>query len=195
MEFFNSLETLPPLLKTFWYIAIPVSVIFLLQAILTFVGGGDGCDNVDMDAGADGEHGHSSFFSLKNLTNFLLGFSWAGIALYSSIASPTLLAAVATLVGLGFVWIFFLIIRQIEKLAEDNSFRLSSVLGRQAEVYLPIPANKLNSGKVLISVGGSVRELPAMTTGECIANGQRVTVVALEDGLLMVELERGISHG
>lgn len=32
------IENLDPLLKTFWFVAIPVSVIFIIQTIMTFIG-------------------------------------------------------------------------------------------------------------------------------------------------------------
>ena len=55
MELLNELE---PLLRTFWLIAIPTSIFFALQTIMTFFGAdGDGMDadfdartSVDLDA-------------------------------------------------------------------------------------------------------------------------------------------------
>ena len=83
MEYFDSLE---PLLRYFWYVAIPVSVIFLIQVVLTFFSGADIGDlETDFDTnGHDGFH----FFSFRNLINFLLGFSWAGISFYQTISNP-----------------------------------------------------------------------------------------------------------
>ena len=35
MEFFSNLD---PFIKVFWFIAIPTSVIFLIQTVMTFAG-------------------------------------------------------------------------------------------------------------------------------------------------------------
>jgi hypothetical protein len=34
----ETLENLDPLLRTFWYIAIPTSLIFVIQTVMTFMG-------------------------------------------------------------------------------------------------------------------------------------------------------------
>ena len=94
----------------------------------------------------------------------------------------------AVLVGLGFVVIFFLILRQLFKLAKDGSFKTEDALNKTAEVYMTIPANRNGKGRVLISVGGSVRELDAMTDGaESLHNTTAVKVVKIENNILIVE--------
>ena len=108
MEIIQSLE---PLLRAFWYIAIPVSIIFIIQAIMTFVGG-NSMDGVAADFDSDFSDTDAPFqlFSLRNLINFLLGFSWAGIAFYNIIGSKTLLFILAIVVGIVFVGIYFCLI-------------------------------------------------------------------------------------
>ena len=70
MEFFNELD---PLLKVFWLVAIPASVIFLIQAIMTFTGS-DAMDgtSADFDSNLEGTDTPFQLFSLRNLVNFLL---------------------------------------------------------------------------------------------------------------------------
>lgn len=182
------LQNLEPLLRTFWYIAIPVSLFFIIQTIATFVGGSDAGDiiaDVDGDVGFGDSLG--DLFSLRSLINFLLGFSWGGIALYSTIPNKPLLIAVAVLIGIGFVILFFLILRQLFKLAKDGSFKIEDSLNKTAEVYLTIPAKRVGKGKVLISVGGSVRELEAMTDGdESLHNTTPVKVVKIENNNILI---------
>jgi len=74
MEFLNGLD---PFLQVLWYIAIPVSLIFVIQSIMTFIGI-DGLE-ADFDGSFDGAQAPFQLFSFRNLINFLLGFSWAGI--------------------------------------------------------------------------------------------------------------------
>lgn len=182
-------QTLDPLLKTFWFVAIPSSLIFVIQTIMTFIGA-DATDgvNADFDSNLTGTEAPFQLFSLRNLINFLLGFSWTGISFYTIIGNPLLLLLVALIVGSLFVFLFFLIISQVQKLAEDNSFRYANTINKTAEVYLNIPANRQGKGKVLISVNGAVHELDAMTDNERIVAGSVVKVIKIEsESILIVE--------
>ncbi|MFM7104834.1 MAG: serine protease, partial [Flavobacteriales bacterium] len=111
------------LLNTFWFIAIPVSLVFVIQAVMTFMGT-DSHDGMqaDFDGDLGGTDAPFELFSLRNLIHFLLGFSWTGISLHSVISSPALLITLSVLVGCLFVYMFFAILRQLKKLSEDNSF-------------------------------------------------------------------------
>lgn len=186
----ENFDTLDPLLRTFWFVAIPSSIFFLLQTLMSFIGGhshdlsgGDG----GFDTSVEGVDSVFDFFSLKNLIHFLLGFSWTGIAFYGAISSPILLIGLALSVGMLFVYMFFVVIRQLQKLAEDNSFQLTDTVGQTAEVYLTIPEKKSGRGKILVSALGSVHELEAMTEGEKILSGAAVKVVKIENGNIFVE--------
>ncbi|MEZ4775328.1 MAG: NfeD family protein [Bacteroidia bacterium] len=187
METFGTLD---PLLKTFWLVAIPSSIFFLLQTLMIFIGGHShdlsGSDG-GFDTGVEGVDSVFDLFSLKNLIHFLLGFSWTGIAFYESISSPILLIGIALIVGVLFVYMFFVVIRQLQKLAEDNSFQLTDTLGQTAEVYLTIPEKKSGKGKILVSARGSVHELEALTEGEKILSGTAIKVVKIENGNIFVE--------
>ena len=190
MEFFEQMDVV---LRTFWYVAIPTSLIFIIQTVMSFIGidGGDGMDALDVDADFDTDSGGDdigSWFSIKNMINFLLGFSWTGISFYTTIANTILLILLSVAVGVGFVWLFFVVMKQMMKLGEDNSFKPAHTLFQTAEVYLPIPGNKEGKGKVLVSVKGSSRELDAITLNQPISAGESVKVVALEnEDLLIVE--------
>ena len=81
-----------------------------------------------------------------------------------------------------------MLIKQILKLSEDNSFKIEETLHKTADVYLTIPEKKSGKGKIQISVKGSVHELDAMTQQlERIPSGSVVKVVAVESGVLIVE--------
>ena len=190
MDLFNSLE---PLQKFFWVIALCASLVFLIQTIMTFVGLGTDAD-VDagpMDSSIDSmEDGSlSGVFSFRNLINFLLGYGWAGALLFSSIEKGWLLQVVAIAVGLVFVLAFVFMFRQVMKLSHDGSFKMSEAVGLKADVYLRIPASRSGRGKVQVSVKGSVHEVDAMTDrNDEIATGAQVKIVkVLGDDLLLVE--------
>lgn len=184
MEVFNTLD---PLLKMFWLVALPTSLIFLIQTVMTFIGA-DATDGLeaDFDSNFDGADAPFQLFSFRNLVNFLLGFSWTGISFYTTIQNKLVLNLVAVGVGALFLFVFFLIIRQIQKLAEDNSFRMQNTLNKTAEVYLNIPGEKKGKGKVMISVKGSYRELDAMSEGVSLSSGTVVKVVRVENGNVLI---------
>jgi membrane-bound ClpP family serine protease len=182
----NFLENYDPLLKVFWYIALPVSLFFVLQTMMTFLGLSDGETDMDSDTG-DIELPFE-IFTLRNLINFLLGFSWTGISFYDSLKNKTVLIIISVIVGFLFVAIFFFLIKQILKLSENNSFKIESTLNQTAQVYLTIPGAKSGKGKVLISINGSIHELDAMTLStEKLLSNTAVKVVAVENNLLIVE--------
>ncbi len=181
------LTNLDPLLRTFWYVAIPTSLIFIIQTVMTFIGAdsGDGIE-ADFDGDLAEVDAPSQLFSFRNLINFLLGFSWTGISFFNTIENSTLLIAVSLAVGIFFVYLFFFIIKQLRKLAEDNSFKISNALHKTAEVYLAIPERKSGTGKVLISVNGSMRELDAMTENDRIPSSTTVKVVKIENNNILI---------
>lgn len=183
------LENLPPLLQTFWYVAIPTSLIFILQSIMTFVGT-DASDGVNADFDGDFEGAETPFqlFSLRNLINFLLGFSWSGISFFGLIKNSLILISTSVLVGVAFVGVFFVIIRQIQKLAEDNTFDIQKLINKTGEVYLSIPAKKSGKGKIQISINGAFHELDAITEHDTLPTGSFIKVVkAIDSDLVIVE--------
>lgn len=184
MDFFDQME---PLLKTYWFVAAPVTVIFLIQTVMTFTGL-DSADGIEADFEGDLTDSSAPFqlFSLRNLINFLLGFSWSGISLYQTFENPTLLVLFSLLTGGLFVYFFFLIISKMQKLAEDNSFRMAHTVNQTAEVYIPIPERKSGKGRVLLSIKGSVRELDAMTERDRIAPNTLVRVVKIENERILI---------
>ncbi len=184
MEIFENLE---PLLKSFWFVAIPASLIFVIQTVMTFMGT-DSSDGLSADFDGDLSGGDAPFqlFSLRNLINFLLGFSWTGISLYTTILNKPVLIIIAFLVGALFVFLFFIIIRQVQKLAEDNSFKIANTLNKTAEVYLTIPENKKGKGKIMVSVKGAFHELDAMTEKDRIQSGSIVKVVKIENNNILI---------
>lgn len=185
MDFFDGMSTLQ---QSFWWVAIIASLIFLVQLIFTIIGTdlSDGL-GADFDGNLDVVHGPFQLFSFRNLINFLMGFGWTGVAFYHNIQNQMFLIILATLVGILFVVIFFVVIKQILKLTEDNTFNIDKLIGKTAEVYLRIPAEKSGKGKIQVSLNGTNHELLAITETEEIASGTIVKVIRVEDKILIVE--------
>ena len=181
MEFYDTI------LKTLWFIAVPTTLIFAVQSVMTFTGI-DTHDGLTADFDGDLQGGDTTFqvFTFRNMINFLLGFSWTGISFYYLIENRFLLIVLSLLVGAGFVYLFFMIIRQVEKLAEDNSFRITNALNKTASVYLAIPGGKKGAGKVQVSVKGAFHELDAITENGKIETSATVRIIRIESNNLVV---------
>ncbi len=158
-EFLNQADIY---LQTFWYIAIPVSVIFIFQAILTFAGLGMDLD-INDNFHIEDPGGVMGYFTIRNGINFLLGFSWAGIFFHASIENKLFLILASVGVGAIFLTLYFYLTEQVQKFEEDNTFNISSVVGKDAVVYLKIPAKGLGYGKVTVSHNGTTHELEAIS--------------------------------
>ena len=184
-EIYNQLD---PFLKVYWVIAIFSSLVFIIQAIMTFVGAGsDDLPDADFNADADGGDMPFQLFSFRNLTHFMLGFGWTGISFYNVISSKIVLGLISFLVGLFFIFLFFVIIKQLMKLSENNSFQIEETIGKTGEVYLTIPAAAQGKGKVMVSVRNVVHELSAMTrTDEKIETGAIIKIDEVSDNILVV---------
>lgn len=175
MEFLNQA---PPILQGFWLIAFTASIIFIVQTVFSFVGGGAN----DLDVETELEiHSESldhpaDLFTFKNLVYFFIGFGWTGVLFFEDISNVILLFALAIFVGLLFVLLFFMVIKQLLKLGEDNSFQISETLLKSAEVYLTIPEKMSGKGKIHISVRGAFHELEAQTEGSALPSGTQVVV-------------------
>lgn len=185
-DFFATME---PTQRIYWYLAIGASIVFIIQTIMTFVGAdADTGMDADFDGNMDAGAYPFQLFSLRNLINFLLGIGWAGATLYDVIDNQIVLAIIATIIGLLFVFIFFLVIKALMTMAEDNSFHLESTIGKTGDVYLTIPPAKTGKGKIFISAQGSTRELDAITAyDKPIKNGMLIKVIAVDGDLLIVE--------
>lgn len=185
LDFLQGMDSLQ---QAFWWTAIAASLIFVVQTILTLVGS-DASDGINADFDGNLDHADAPFqlFSFRNLINFLLGFGWAGVAFFQAISNKTILVLVAGLVGVVFVLLYFVIIKQILKLSEDNTFDINKLVGRTGEVYLNIPEHKSGKGKILISLNGSNHELLAISETDFIASGAIVKVIKVDNQILIVE--------
>jgi len=175
-------------LQLYWYIAIGASFIFIIQTILAFITAGDDSLNQDFDSDEKNPKPAIPLFSFRNLVNFLLGFGWTGVVLFSEINNQLVLGIVAFFVGVVFVGIFFTVIRTLGKLSESSLLNTNEAMKKTAEVCLPIPPNKEGKGKVLLTVRGAKRELRAVTYSDrTIESGMIVTIVGIENSILIVE--------
>lgn len=185
-ETFYAMET--PL-QVYWILAAVSSVIFIVQAIMTFVGF-DSDSDLDLADAPDAipESGDSAFdtegfhlISVKTIICFLLGFGWTGVLFWDTFDNKLWLGCLAALIGFGFMSLIAFLLFQVKKLDKDNTFRIEKVIGTNAEVYLRIPGQRQESGKVTVSLNGSMHELEAWTEGDEIPTGAKVRIVSKVD--------------
>jgi len=187
-------EALSTLQKIHWAIALPSTLIFLFQLIMSLVGGD--ADNIDGDGGfdadGDGFDDGMHIFSVRSVVSFLMFYGWSGLATIErggiawwGVSLISLL--IGTVMMLFTAWLFFTLI----KLQESGTMKLSNALGQQGEVYITIPAKKQGEGKVQIIVQGSLRTLDAMTEDtEEIKTGSFIEVIDIINGILIVKRKR-----
>ena len=98
-------KELPFMMQIFWGCAIVSSVFILVQLVLSLIGMGDFEFDADA-AAADGldASGGVDLFTVKNITNFFVGFGGAGINLRDVIETDWILLAVS--VGFGILWTY-----------------------------------------------------------------------------------------
>jgi hypothetical protein len=180
--------TLTPALKIYWALAIPFSIFFVLQMVLSLFGGGDHPDNV-VDVEVETDHGVSfQFLTIKNMVGFFTIFSWTGLACTTSGLSTTLSLVISTLSGLAMMTMMAGIFYLMSKMNTSGTMKISEAVDKSGEVYLTIPAKRTSSGKIQIMLGGLLRTLDAMTDDdEPIHTGEHAKVSAiLSNNILLV---------
>ena len=169
-------------LKIMWGIAIPFSVIFIIQMIMTFIGMGDQGE-LSGDADADSDTGIPfQFFTFRNFVNFFLGFSWAGISLYDSFTSMVWLTLVSVFIGLVLVAIVMALLYALSKTTQSGNIDIHHAIGCPATVYFTIPAAGKGTGKIQMTIQQAVREYDAISEmDEPVRTGGMVRVKSVVD--------------
>ena len=164
-------------LKFYWILAVPFTLFFLLQLVLSFIGGGDIPDDTpDAEIESDAGIGFQ-FFTLKNLVAFFTIFSWTGIACIDSGLSDFTSGVIAVAAGATMMMIMASLFYFLAKASGDGTMKFKKAIGKSGQVYLPIAKTRSAVGQVQINVQGSLRTLDAMTDESTdIPTGTLVTV-------------------
>lgn len=209
IEFWNGLILAQ---KIFFCIAVPSTMLLIIQIIMMFVGLGghgdadaDAGDGVDLDGDgipdtdADGDTDLDSdtpdsglaIFSLRGIVSMLCIMGWSGFGLLDPATglpvwagiSISVVLGILTLIGVAFA------MKAISRLQQSGNLDLRNAVGKVGQVYLTVPAGGSSAGKVNLTVQEQLREFPAVTTGTSeIKTGAYVRVVAFaENGTLVVE--------
>lgn len=193
MEAFNDWwNGLSLVLKIYWGIAIPFTVFFVLQLILSFLGGDSPDDLPDTEVEAD--HGIGfQFFTLKNLVGFFTIFGWAGIACINAGWSVGSSIFISTLSGLAMMGVMAGLFYLLMKASADGTMKFDRAIGQVGEVYLTIQSKRGSLGKVQVKVQGALRTLDAMTDDDTdLVTGKivRVSDVASNNVLIVTSTSK-----
>ena len=202
-------EALSSLGKVFACIAIPATLVLLIQTILSIIGlsgsdgdadvpdggidiDGDGIPDGFPDAAPDGVFGSdvpddgdvpdSGFrlLSLRTIIAFLTIFGWVGLITLKQ-GLPTAWSLIISFAG-GFVAMLLvaLAVSWMMRFQTDGTRNIGNALGKSGTVYLRIPANRDGNGKVNLMLQDTFVELDAVTDEENeIPSGREVVVIGL----------------
>lgn len=163
------LKSLSGLEIAYFIVACIGTLALLIQIILMIVGAsGDGDLDLDTDADADGDlDSHTdtgvSLFTLKGLTAFFAIGGWTGMLMLSYDIHVGITVAVSVVAGLAAYFVVWGLIRLMLRLQEDGTLDYASAVGKEATVYVSIPANRGGRGKITLVLQGRYTELDAVT--------------------------------
>lgn len=164
----------------YFYCALIGGGLLVLQVIILLVSGGNSDFDTDgapdMDA-ADMDASTVLFqLSLKTVVAFVTFFGLTGMAcIQAEVTTTTTLLAALGAGCLAFFMVGYLM-RLMMSLQSKGNIDLSSAVGQTAKVDLRIPGNQSGAGKVIVIVGGRMKNQKAVTKGDAIPTGAEVVI-------------------
>jgi hypothetical protein len=179
--------------QVYFVCAVAGGTIFACHLMMGLLGLGESHDSLGESLGDshgpaggidDGSSWLPGILSLRGLMAGVTFFGLGGLATSgaaTSGAAGAVLISVVVATGAGLAaaafvaWVMVL----LGTLRADGTIRIESAVGREATVYLPIPARKAGTGKVTLGVQNRTMEYPAVTAGDALAAGEPVVVVGV----------------
>lgn len=200
IEWWNNLGTMS---QIFYCIAIPATLVLLIQTIMMLIGlendsdGIDGdVDNIDFssDTFSDGVFGEDSvseapdisgldglrIFTLRGIIAFFVVFGWVGVVMQDAGIRLAITLTVATASGFAMMLVLAFLFRAVMKLRNDGNTDNRNAIGTSGKVYLTIPPSRSGAGKVDVMLQGRFVERNAVTDEtEAIPTGAEIVVVGV----------------
>ena len=150
--------------KVYWVIAIPSTILLVIQIIMTLAGGDAGDVDGDFDADVDLDSGAGwQFITYKNVLGFFTIFSWTGLGFLQMGFGLLIAVFFSTIAGLIMMVIMAALFYYMSKLHQSGTMKIENAIGQTGEVYLRIPPGREGHGKVQIEIQGSLREMDAIS--------------------------------
>ncbi len=194
-------DSLTGLQQGFALVAIPATLVLVIQTVLLFFGIGDGdgdvdtdvdvdvdTDGVDISEAASGDDGLTLFTVRGIVAMFSVG-GWAGVVFVDLGLNPALAILLAVICGVAALFGIAYLMKAVLKLQSNGNIQLGYAIGKTGEVYIPIPPKGEGRGKITINVQDRLIEIDAISGGEnAFKTGEAVRVVSVdESGLVVVE--------
>lgn len=194
-------DSLTTLQQGFALVAIPATLVLVIQTVLLFFGIGDGdgdvdadvdvdvdTDGVDISEAASGDDGLTLFTVRGIVAMFSVG-GWAGIVFVDLGLNSAFAILLAVLCGVAALFGIAYLMKAVLKLQSSGNIQLGYAIGKTGEVYIPIPPSGQGRGKITINVQDRLIEIDAISGGDDgFKTGEIVRVVSLdESGLVVVE--------
>lgn len=161
-------------LQIFYAIGIVALLVLMIQLVLSIFGGMD--DGYDV---GHGDHGSGlSFFSIRGVTAFFVGFGWSGVIALKAGFGVIGAIAVGTGVGVLLMAGIFLLMKSMLRLQSNGTLDFANAIGKVGTVYVTIPADKKAGGQVELLIQGRLTMADALSRGtEPLRPGTKVTIV------------------
>lgn len=199
--------------QVFLCAAIPATLIMLIQTVMMLFGmgfGGDADgDGVDFDGAddfdiADGLDAADDFelpsgdadvdfdpglriFSVRGLVAFFAIGGWVGVVATEGGLTVTLSAVLAFVAGFAALVFAALIVKWALKLQDSGNINPANAIAHTGTVYIPIPQNRLQTGRITLLLQGRYVELDAVTDSDfTIKTGTAVQVTGVVSGSCLV---------
>lgn len=209
IEWWNSLGSA---LQIFYCIAIPATLVLLIQTLMMLIGLGndgigDGVDGAVDDIGDvsgdvfDGVFGEDSpsepvdtlgleglrIFTVRGIIAFFVVFGWVGVVMQEAGIHIAVTLAVAAISGFAMMVVLAMLFKAVLKLRSDGNLDNRNAVGSSGKVYLTIPPARSGAGKVEVMLQGVLVERNAVTDeAEAITTGAEIVVVGLSGQVELV---------
>lgn len=200
IDWWNELSSIA---QIFYCVAVPATLVLLVQTVLMFIGFGqedgdvdgidDGLETADAadTEGVFGEgvdHVDSAFegleglriFTIRGIVAFFVVFGWMGVSL-EKVGLPVWLNVVISAVC-GFIMMLCLawLMRLMTKLRSNGNTDNRNTVGTAGKVQLTVPPARTGEGKVHLMLQGAYVERNAVTDDtEAIPTGAEVVVIGV----------------
>jgi membrane protein implicated in regulation of membrane protease activity len=156
-------------------------------------GGDSSLGDGDSSAESHGSNWLFSVLSFRTLVAATTFFGLSGTASTQAGLSQAIALGIAVGCGIAAMLSVHFMMRTLYRLSHDGTVRVSDAIGKQATVYLPVPANRDGSGKVQVRMDDRIMEYEAVSSHDArMKTGTKVIVVdVLGPSLVEVEPESG----
>lgn len=186
--------------QIFAAIAIPATVVMVLQSLLLLFGIGFDHDGDfgglhhnfgDSHSGVDGSDG-LALFTVRGIVAFFSVGGWTGLVCETAGLSAAASVFIAFLAGSVALVGIALLFKYSFKLQDSGNLDINNTLGKSGTVYIPIPSSRQGQGKVTVLVQERLTELDAVTdNNQTLKTGQLITVTeVLGDSTVVVTGEQ-----